>query len=95
LLPLQSSCLKARKANTALGWTVLPHTLYSPDHAPSVFHIFGALKNAIRGKRFVIYDGVNEKAKKWLRLQKSDRHKNGLVARWHSAVEVDGDCLEK
>jgi len=99
LLPLQSSFntthnhtrLKARKTNTALGWTVLPHTLYSTDLAPSVFHLFGALKDAIRGKRFVI----NEVVKKWLRLRKSNWHKNGLVARWPSAVEVGGDCAEK
>jgi len=47
------------------------------------------------GKRFVIYDGVKEKAEKWLRLQKSNWHQNGLVARWPTAVEVDGECLEK
>jgi histone-lysine N-methyltransferase SETMAR len=88
------TCLKTREAITALGWTVLPHPLYSPDLAPSVFHLFGTLKDAIRGKRFGIDDEVNEKVKKWLLLQKSNWYKNALVARWSIAVEMDGDCVE-
>ena len=43
-----------------LGWTVLPHLPYSPDLAPSDFHFFGALKDAIRGKRFESDDEVIE-----------------------------------
>jgi hypothetical protein len=60
--------LKTRKAKTALGWAVLSHILYSPYPAPSVFHLFGALKDAIRRKRFGIDDEVNEKLKKRLQL---------------------------
>jgi histone-lysine N-methyltransferase SETMAR len=44
--------LKTQKAITKLGRTVLPHPPYSPDLAPSDFHIFGALIDAIRGKTF-------------------------------------------
>ena len=72
-----------------------PHTLYIPYPAPSVFHLFGALTDAIRGKSFGIEDDVNEKVTKWLRLQKSNWHKNDLVARWPNAVDVDGDCVKK
>ena len=87
--------LKAREANTALGWTVFPHTLYSPDLAPSVFHLFEVLNDAILGERFGIDDELNEKVKKWLRMQKSNWLRNGLLARWSIAVEVDRDCVEK
>jgi histone-lysine N-methyltransferase SETMAR len=38
--------LKSWEAITKFGWTVLPHPLYSPELAPSDFHLFGALKNA-------------------------------------------------
>jgi hypothetical protein len=74
--------------------TVLPHPPYSPDLAPSDFHIFGALKDAIHGKRFGGNDEVIEEVKKWLRVQDSDWYKTGihaLVSRWRKAVEVDGD----
>jgi len=30
----------------------LPHPAYSPDLAPSDFHLFGLLKDALEGKRF-------------------------------------------
>jgi hypothetical protein len=52
--------LKAQEAITNLGWTVLPHTPYSPDLAPSDFHLFEALKDAIHGKRFGSDDEVIE-----------------------------------
>jgi histone-lysine N-methyltransferase SETMAR len=43
--------LKTQEAITKLGWIVLPHPPYSPDLAPSDFHIFGALKDAISWER--------------------------------------------
>jgi transposase len=70
--------LKAQEAITNLGWTVLPHTPYSPDLAPSDFHLFEALKDAIRGKRFGSDDEVIEEVKKWLRVKDSDWYKTGI-----------------
>jgi hypothetical protein len=57
--------LKTQEAVTKLGWTVLSRPPYSPDLAPSDFHLFGALKDAIRGKRFGSDDEVIEEVKKW------------------------------
>jgi hypothetical protein len=39
-----------------VGWSLLPHGLYSPDLAPSDFHLCGSLKEALRGRRFTKYD---------------------------------------
>jgi histone-lysine N-methyltransferase SETMAR len=52
--------LKTQEAITKRGWTVLPHPPYSPDLAPSDFHLFSALKDTIHGKRFES-DKVTEK----------------------------------
>jgi hypothetical protein len=54
--------LKTQETITQLRWTLLPH----PDHAPSDFHLCGALKDVIQWKRFGSDDEVIEKAKKWL-----------------------------
>jgi len=35
-----------------LGWTVVSHRPYSPDLAPSDFHLFGPMKDGLRGATF-------------------------------------------
>jgi hypothetical protein len=44
--------VRTREHITKMGWTVLPHPSYSPDLAPSDFHLFGSLKDALRGTHF-------------------------------------------
>ena len=41
-----------KEAIQTLGWEVLPHPPYSPDLAPSDFHLFRSLSNALRGVSF-------------------------------------------
>jgi hypothetical protein len=88
--------LKTGEANTALGRTVLPHTHYTSHILlPRFFTSLKPSKIPSVEKGFGIDEEVNEKVKKLLRLQKSNWHKNDLVARWPKAVDVDGDCVEK
>jgi hypothetical protein len=44
--------LKIWEPITKFGWTVLSHPLYSPGLAPSDFHLFGVLKDAVCGMKF-------------------------------------------
>jgi hypothetical protein len=48
---------------------VLPHPPYSPDLAPSDFHLFGALKDAILGTMFETDDHLIHAVRTWLRKQ--------------------------
>jgi hypothetical protein len=50
-------------------WELLEHPLYSPDLAPSDFHLFGPLRNQLDGKRFAEDEEVE--TRKWLRQQKT------------------------
>jgi hypothetical protein len=53
------------------------HTPYRSYLASSDFHLFGALKGAIRGERFASCDGVMEEVAettKFQPVQKKDRH---------------------
>jgi hypothetical protein len=87
-----------QEAIKILGWTVLPHKPYSADLASSDFDFFGALKGAIRGKRFGSFDRVMEEVKKWLRLQNSGRYRkriDALVSSLRKAVKVYGDNVQK
>ena len=44
--------LMTRQKLFQLGWEVLIHPLYSPDIAPSDFHLFRSLQNSLNGKNF-------------------------------------------
>jgi histone-lysine N-methyltransferase SETMAR len=59
--------LHTREAITELQCSVLPHPPYSPDLAPSDYHLFSPLKDAIYGKKFEDNDEVIFEVKRWLR----------------------------
>ncbi|PNF43068.1 hypothetical protein B7P43_G02717 [Cryptotermes secundus] len=40
------------EAIAKMGWEVLPRPSYSPDLAPSDYHLFGFVKHQLRGQRF-------------------------------------------
>ena len=52
-----------------LGFELLQHPPYSPDLAPSDYHIFSPLKEALRGRRFTSNEEVKEAVHTWLREQ--------------------------
>ena len=47
----------------------MEHPPYSPDLAPSDFHLYGPLKDALRGRRFSCDDDVKAAVHQWLRAQ--------------------------
>ena len=44
--------LRTREKSLQLSWDFLPHPPYSPDLAPSDYHLFRSLKNYLNGKNF-------------------------------------------
>ena len=44
-----------------LNWELLPHPAYSPDIAPSDFHLFRALRNFLLGKKLNSKQDVQNK----------------------------------
>jgi histone-lysine N-methyltransferase SETMAR len=90
--------LRTEEAIAKFGWSVLPHPLYSPDLAPSDFHLFGPLKDALRGTGFEDDKSVICAVTTWLHEQETSWYREGmhaLVSRWHKAVDLDGDYVEK
>jgi len=81
-----------------LGFEVLEHPAYSPDLAPSEYHLFGPLKNALRCRRFSTDKEVREGVHKWLRDQPKTSFLEGirkLVDRWTKCIEKKRDYVEK
>jgi len=90
--------LQTQEANAKFAWNVLPHPPHSPDVMPSDFHLFGPLKDALRGTRFEEDESVIRAVRTWLRGQETSWYREGmhaLVSRWRKAIDVDGYCVEK
>jgi len=81
-----------------LGFTVLEHPAYSPDLAPSDYHLFGPLKDALRGCRFTSDKGVKKVVHEWLAAQPKTFFSEGiqkLLERWNKCIAKHGDYVEK
>ena len=81
-----------------LGWTVLPHPPYSPDLAPSDFHLFGKLKESLRGNHYASIDDVRSAVNAWIKQTPKGFFEAGiykLVLRWQKCIAGEGDYVEK
>jgi hypothetical protein len=66
-------------------WEVLEHSLYSPDLAPSDFHLFGPLKHHLSAEYFPDDEAVERDVTAWFRQQPKEFYAagfKGLVKRW-------------
>jgi hypothetical protein len=82
----------------ALKFEVLQHPPYNPDLAPSDFHLFGRMKDHLRGQKFANDNKVMEAVQSWLKATPKsffleDIHK--LVDRWSKCVAKQGYYIEK
>jgi transposase len=81
-----------------LKWDVLPHPPYSPDLAPSDYHLFGPMKGVLGDKRFRNNDDVIAAVQSWIHKQPKTFFETGikkLPERWHKCMAVNRDYIEK
>ena len=87
---------KPLRSSAPFGWTTISHPPYFPDLAPSDFHLFGPLKESLRGRHFFNDEEVKTAVRKWLKTQPF--YNEGicaLVKRWEKVVRKTGDYIEK
>jgi len=90
--------LKTVEHTANLRWTVLPHPLYSPDLAPSDFHLFRPMKDGLRGQHFPSNAAVVRAVKQWATPAGADFYECGtqaLAHRWRKCIAHGGDYVEK
>jgi hypothetical protein len=97
--------MKSRQLCRHFGETSSPsYSTFYPIHpialdlAPSDFHLFGVLKNVVHGVMFTADDNVISAVETWLHEQDKEWYQQGLhtlISCWLSAVEIDGDFVEK
>jgi histone-lysine N-methyltransferase SETMAR len=81
-----------------MKFVLLPHPPYSPDLAPSDFHLFGPLKGALRGVKFSSDDEVRNAVHSWFAEQPKNFFYDGFskwVDRCNKCIAVQGDYVEK
>lgn len=81
-----------------LGFEVIPHPPYSPDLAPSDFHLFPQMKEGLKGNHFTSDDEVQNFVDRWLRDLGEEFFFNGFqkwISRLQKCIDVNGDYVEK
>jgi len=79
-----------------LGYEVLPHPPYSPDIAPSDYHLFRSLEHHLRGKKFNGTEGVKNALSDFFDKKDPAFYREGiedLVEKWSIVVKNDGNYI--
>ena len=79
-----AACLTS-EAMAKMGWEVLPHPSYSPDLAPSDYHLFGFVKDQLRGQRYETTEAIQKAVRQCLRMAGTEFYRRGifkLPERW-------------
>lgn len=80
-----------------LGWGRVDHPPYSPDLAPSDFHLFLSLQHFLKGKRFEDIDEMGEALEKFFHTKDAEFYRRGiekLPEKWEEVIEVDGEYFD-
>lgn len=79
-----------------LGWEVLPHPPYSPDLAPSDYHLFRSMQHSLAEKKFKNRDEIQIWVSNFFESQPVEFFKKGIYSlreRWRQVLDTDGEYL--
>ncbi|KAG5319660.1 MOS1T transposase, partial [Pseudoatta argentina] len=80
-----------------LKWEVLPHPLYSPDIAPSDFHLFRSMAHGLADRRFHSYEEAQKWIDSWIASKDMSFFRRGihvLPESWEKVVSSDGQYFK-
>ena len=60
---------RVKETIETFNWEILAHAAYSPDSAPSDYHLFASLGHALAEQRFTSYENVRKWLDNWFDLK--------------------------
>lgn len=88
----------AKAAISKCGFEEIPHPPYSPDMAPSDYHLFRDLKKDLRGRKFDTEEDLHEAVWTFFNSKSSEYYYKGIEAlysRCKKCIEIRGYYIEK
>ncbi|KAG5317271.1 MOS1T transposase, partial [Pseudoatta argentina] len=80
-----------------LKWEALPHPPYSPDIAPSDFHLFRSMAHGLPDRRFHSYEEAQKWIDSWIASKAMSFFRRGihvLPERWEKVASSDGQYFK-
>ena len=78
-------------------WKVLAHPAYSPDLAPSDYHLFRSMEHFLRGKEFENNEDLKNHLDQYFDSKPQSFYREGireLPLRWQSSIDNNGDYFD-
>lgn len=85
---------RTRQKLLDLGWEILVHPPYSPDLAPSDFHLFLSMSNALRNMSFANDDELNQWLVNFFASKPASFYGEGIMKlpeKWQMVLDSNGD----
>lgn len=85
--------LVTRQKLLELGWELMLHPPYSPDRAPSDYHLFQSLQNSLNGEAFTDDVGVNSHLVQFFANKDQKFYERGIMQlpeRWQKVIDQSG-----
>lgn len=92
------TAVRTRELLDQFGWDVFDHPPYSPDLAPSDYHLFPNMKKWLGSQRFMNDNELKAGVNGWLSAQAAEFYASGiekLVPRYDKCLNVAGNYVEK